>query len=72
MGKILKNKEVSISKQYMVKCARAMVNKTTTNAKIFEVVRSLFGEALDKHTNLTNIGQLYWFLIDTRDKEKAA
>ena len=72
MAKILKQKEVSISQQHIAEYAQSMVNKKTTNAQIFEVVRSLYGSALDENTVISNIGEVYWYCIETRNKERAA
>lgn len=72
MGKMIELKETSITLQAMREYAKSFINKKTTDAKIFELVRVFSGSALDQNTKLINIGELYWYLIETRNKERAA
>lgn len=72
MSKMIELKEVSISLQVMGDYAKSFINKKTTNAKIFELVRAFLGSALEQNTKLTNTGEFYWYLIKIRDKGRAA
>lgn len=72
MPKAIKYKETLISSQVMEDYAKSFINKKTTNAKIFELVRVFSGSALDQNVKLTNTGEFYWYLIEARDEERAA
>jgi hypothetical protein len=50
--------------------AQYNIDDTTTNADIFKLVRGIYGSASDADVNLTNIGKLYWYLIETKNDRK--
>ena len=64
--------EQSISLEGMKEFSDRYVTKKTTNAEIFFMVRGLFDTSLGNNTKLTNIGSMYWYLMETRDLLKEA
>ena len=68
MAKILKQREATIPKEDMEEIAQYNVSVNTTNADVFQIVRSITQQAVDGNAKITNIGELYWYLLETRDK----
>ncbi len=68
-----KQQEHKISQETIEGIANRYINKDVTNSDIFEMVRGFQQSSLDRNnTKLTNIGELYWFLIRIRDERIAA
>ncbi len=73
MSKIIKQQEHTIPQATMEDIANKSMNSEVTNADIFEMVRGVQQSSLDRNnTVLTNIGELYWYLIKVRDERLAA
>ena len=71
MKKKRKIEEITLKKEYMVNFAEG-IDKDTSNAEIFIALRKLYDETLEHNLKITNLGSLYWFLIDHREKLRAA
>ena len=67
-----KQQEQSITPEGMKEFSDRYVTTRTTNADIFFMVRGLSETSLGNNTKLTNIGSMYWYLMETRDLLKEA
>ena len=73
MSKIVEQRKHKIPQSTIEDIANKCINKYVTNSDIFEIVRGVQQSSLDRNnTVLTNIGSLYWHLIETRDEKRAA
>ena len=68
----MKNKlrEVTLTEEQM-KAFTAEIRKDTSNSGIFSVIRGIQEEVTEVDTKIINIGSLYWYLIDYRDRLRA-
>jgi len=65
-----KQQEQSIPPEGMKEFSDKYITKNTTNVDIFFMVRGLSETSLKNNTKLTNIGSMYWHLMETRDLKK--
>jgi len=65
-----KLKEVALTDEYMTNFSSFVVKKNS-NADIFRLLRELQDDTVKKQKiKITNLAELYWFLVDHRDKLK--
>ena len=66
-----KLREITIENDKM-KTFTKNVNKNTNNSDIFLFLRKFQDDAKKQNVKITNLGSLYWFLIEHRNKLRAA
>ena len=48
------------------------VTPYTSDGGIFTIIRNIEKEIIEKNVKIVNIGNLYWYLIDHRNKSKVS
>ncbi len=66
----MKKQEQSISPEVMKEFSDRYITKNTTNADVFGMIRGMSEASAGNNTKLTNIGSMYWYLIETRNMKK--
>lgn len=61
-------KTMKIEKEHMQYYASEIVDKSVSKGDIFKVVRKVQSEAKENGIYLSNCADLYWFLIECREK----